>query len=48
MGKKSEPRDPFWWSAVLATRAAFAARPRALGRSHHGIRGSSGFRASSH
>jgi hypothetical protein len=23
----SEPRDPFWWSAVLATRAAFAARP---------------------
>src|SRR5260370_21806624 len=25
----SEPRDPFWWSAVLATRAAFAARPGA-------------------
>ena len=25
----SEPRDPFWWLAVLATRAAFAARPGA-------------------
>ena len=25
----SEPRDPFWWSAALATRAAFAARPGA-------------------
>src|SRR2546423_15268803 len=25
----SEPRDPFWWTAVLATRAAFAARPGA-------------------
>ena len=25
----SEPRDAFWWSAVLATRAAFAARPGA-------------------
>src|SRR5580704_4368286 len=25
----SEPRGPFWWSAVLATRAAFAARPGA-------------------
>src|SRR5690348_17674233 len=25
----SEPRDPSWWSAVLATRAAFAARPGA-------------------
>jgi diaminohydroxyphosphoribosylaminopyrimidine deaminase / 5-amino-6-(5-phosphoribosylamino)uracil reductase len=25
----SEPRDPFWWSAVLAMRAAFAARPGA-------------------
>jgi len=25
----SEPRDPFWWLAVLATRAAFAARPAA-------------------
>ena len=25
----SEPRDPFWWLAVLATRAAFAAQPGA-------------------
>jgi hypothetical protein len=25
----SEPRDPFWWSAALVTRAAFAARPGA-------------------
>src|SRR5215475_10006248 len=25
----SEPRDPVWWSAALATRAAFAARPGA-------------------